>query len=822
MKTNSSNAQRFVSEHHRADQGVPPLLALIAGLTGTLLLVWTWHPSFAPVEKWRWLRVSWIAGIALAVVIALTISRLRRRTLLRSAAKLDEKLDASARLETAISLQHEEHPLARAQRDETEKYLEQTKPISRRRILPLLGATVGLLALAHLFTLFCWTRSMMPVHGAVASAAVPAKNESPARASIEWTLPEVETTAVAIEEVPLEAIADSTRGLSNVVLEIAVNGEPKLSQPLPDTELKKPGRHPIKTSIYLDQLEVKTYDMVSYHLHAQRVDRNKLPSTVSPVQFVQVKPMREDVFICAGGDKPSQCFNYVTALKAAQLRLMKENFALANAEINHANREWSEANTRVGDEQKFLADKAAEVIELMATNHYPPQILTLVEQSQPLMKMAAGKIQKQENQPALPPQGKALGMLTEVEKYLLNSIKLAGSSTQPPANNPFNKPKNLELKNHPLTPAGKIDALAKEQSRLAGDLARTDSVSAITLPAADAKDEKAVGGTPAEQQAEIKRRINEFLENETIEPDALKHLQESHSLAGVAQEHLTQGDISAAREPAAEAARELQQTANVLRAAGKQSAKNELADALRGLAAAAGNMRRAPTLNSDAEAREQIENAEKAVREAARRLTQAASEQQAQGATNASARLSEMAGLLKSESLQKMLDEAQAKPRDAQRSGALASRLDQLAERAAKERNAGGLSPSELTQLAGKLDRTRVNLQRLASSCSSPGSSGSNGTSGGASASGTRNNSPDNDGGGENSGGKKNTEKGGVAASEPGPDQTAGFPPSNLPGTETAALAGSGPSKSPSHLTEKQQHLALELMDDLREGVLDA
>ncbi|MEO7297533.1 MAG: hypothetical protein ABI042_03030 [Verrucomicrobiota bacterium] len=770
MKRNSST-ERFISEQHRRDQAIPPLTAVVVILSVTLLVIWMLHPSFAPVEKWRWLRASWIAGISLAFVTSLTIAKLRRRTLLNSAAKLDEKLDASARLETATALQHEENPLARAQRNETEKFLQQTPLPSRRRMLPTLGALVVLLTLAHAVTLICWTRSIKSIDGKVAASATE-KKETPARASIEWNSPEVETTAVAIEEVPLESIADSTRGLTNVVLEIAVNGEPKLTQLLPALELKQAGRHPLKTSIYLDRLEVKTYDMISYHLRAQRVDGSQLPPTVSPVQFVQIKPMREDTFVCAGGDKPSQCFNYVSALKAAQLRLMKENFALAHAEISRSNRDWSEANVRVGDEQKLLAEKAAEVIALMATNNYPAQIFTLVEQLQPLMTQAADKIQKQENQPALPPQGKALGLLTEVEKYLLNSIKLAGTSTQPPANDPFKKAKNLELKKHPLTKAGKIDALAKEQSRLAGDLARTDSASAIKLPAPDAKDENAIGGTPAEQQTEIKRRINEFLKDEAMEPDALKHLQESYSSAGVSEQRLAEGDIPGAREPAAETARELQQTASALRAAGKQSAKNKLADALRELAAAAETARRASTLGSDAEAREQTEKTQKAVEEAARRLAEAAREQQEQGATNAAARLSEMAGLLESESLKQMLNDSRAKPRDAKTAEALASRLDQLAERAAKERNTSGLSRSELTQLTEKLDRARVNMQRLASSCSNPNSSSL----------------------GDPKGGAVN------------PD----------------ANFASKDGWLPSRLGKKQQRLASELMDDLREGALDA
>jgi hypothetical protein len=297
---------------------------------------------------------------------------------------------------------------------------------------------------------------MSPDLSAKKNAPTAAMQQPPAAsptASIEWQSPEPESAATAIEEVPLEAEADAATGLRDVVLEVEVNGEHKLSQPLKD-DLSQAGKHTLKPSIYLDQLNVKTYDIVSYHLSAQRIFSSKLPETVSPVQFVQIKPMREDTFICAGGDQPSKCFNYVTALKAAQLQLMKENFALAHAEISTASDEWRQENSRVGGDQNQLATRTDEVITLMTTNNYPAPILDLVRQSQPLMTDAGGKILKTENQPALEPQGKALSHLTEVEKYLISSIKLAGASKQAKASDPFQKPKNLDLKTHPLTRAG--------------------------------------------------------------------------------------------------------------------------------------------------------------------------------------------------------------------------------------------------------------------------------------------------------------------------------------------------------------------------------
>ena len=738
MKT-KLNSESLVRAQHRATQWTPLLALVAAGLALALGLLWYLHPSSAPVADWHWLRINWLASLAVTGLGAAGLWRARRRTLLRSAAEMDASLATHNRLETATSLNTAQDAMAKAQRAETEQFLQQSHIAPRRRWLTTSVVLVALLAMGHLATLICWARPLQVDAKAKKDAPVVAEKKEAAAtptASIEWRSPESETSATAIEEVPLEAEADSVTGLRNAVLEVEVNGAHRLSQPLND-DLTKPGTHTLKPSIYLDQLDVKTYDIVSYHLTAQRIGDVALPPTVSPVQFVQVKPVRDDTFICAGGDQPSRCFNYVTALKAAQLRLMKDNFTLAHAEVSHDNSEWSDQNTRVGGEQNQLAGRTDEVVELMRTNHYPNQILSLVRESQPLMTEAGAKIVRQENQPALQPQGQALGYLTEVEKYLKNSIKLAGQSQQPKAADPFQRPKNLELKTHPLTRAGKLDALAKAQSQLAGDLAASNTNSLIKLASEDANSKpEEVAGAPGERQAKIKERIGDFLNDPEIKADALKHLQSGDVFAGQSQQQIGQNDFAAASEPAAEAARELRQTAEALRAGGNQAAKNKLADALLQLSAAAGNTRRAPQAKSDAEAAAELKKTEDAINEAAKQLAAEAQHQQENGVTNAAARLADMAKMLQGESLKQMLAQAQAAPRDAAQTEALAKKLDELAERAGQQRNSGQMSRQELAHLVDRMQRTQANLKNLASQCSNPGSNPGMSLSGGSGKSG--------------------------------------------------------------------------------------
>lgn len=800
MNSNTCSSEKIVCAQHRAARAIPPLGFLAGGLAVMLALLWLAHPTFAPVDNWRNLGAGWLAGIVVTLVGALVFARAYRRPLQRTAAELDAALATHNRLETATTLHAAHDPMAQAQRTETEQFLQQAKLAPRNRWLPALVTLTAVLAFAHLFTLACWARSVKPELAAneEATTATEKKPAAPPAASLEWQSPETETTATAIEEVPLEAEADSTTGLRDVVLEVQVNGVSKLSQPLPD-DLTKPGKHELKLSIYLDQLAVKTYDVVSYHLRAQRIFSAKLPPTVSEVQFIQIKPMREDTFVCAGGDQPSKCFNYVSALKVAQLRLLKENFTLAHAEISKTSDEWREENSRVGGDQTELAARADEVIALMTTNNYPPQILGLVRQSQPLMTEAGGKISKTQNQPALEPQGQALGYLTEVEKYLKHSIKLAGQNKQPPANDPFHKPKNLDLKTKPLTRAGKVDVLAKEQSKLAGDLASGNTNSMLKLPSEDAKpDAEQITGTPGERQQEIKKRIADMLNDPGFANDALKHLQASDDLAGKSQQQIGNQDFAAASEPAAEAARELRQTAAALRADGEQSAKNKLADALLQLGAAAGKVRQAAKAKSDAEASAELKKSEEAVREAAKRLEEEAQRQQANGATNSAARLEALAKFLQGEGLKQLQAQAQQAPRDAGRNEALAQRLEELAERAAELRNQGPPTRQELARLIERMQRTQANLNNLASQCSSPGAAQSGKSSGQAAA----------------SGGSPGQQ------AKPTPGQIslgAANTPSPTANGNGARARGNEPSRE-----ELQRMLAENLLQDLHEQTLDA
>lgn len=733
MNTNPNAVEKLLRQQRRWNQYAWSLMVLAAGLAITLAFEWHRHPSLARVENWGHLPQWWLGGLATTLVAAAAIYFFRRNSVVQAAQAMDAQWQTKNRLETAAALSSAPDAIARAQREETAGFVEQTQLRPRRVPLAFLGGLVALLALAHLLTFASWAR---PLHGNLlgdklaANAAEPAQAKPAAdtqpKASIEWNSPEEEIKAAAVEEVPLEAVADSTSGLREAVLEISVNGERRPAVPVEMADLKMAGKHTIQTSIYMDQLGVKPYDIVSYNLRAQRNGIQKLAATVSPVQFVEIKPLREDVHECPPTQNPGQCFNYITAIKSAQLRAMKKNFILAHTDLAHDRDDWKDENQRDGTDQKTLEEKTGEVISLLTSNGAPEEIVGLIRRARPEMADAAQKIAATENEPALVPQGKALALITEVEKYLGKCVRQGPSLVQK-VPDPFDK-KALELKRRGQTPAGELEILAKEQARLADDIATTNAVTGTAADAGKPDPEKIIG-PPAERESQISQRIGTLLDSTNFVAEVTRHLGEGRKQAQVSLLSLGMEDVVAAREPAAEAARELHLAAEAMKRAAEQVAKNELADALRALSDAAGGARITPAQISDAAARQQATNVMNQVANAARHLTDAARQQQQTGSAKAAAQLNELAKALAAADLQKLLQQLREQPRDPAVARNAADKLQDLADRAGLMRNNGPLSPAELARLADRLERAHANIQRLAAQKSagkSPGNSSGN------------------------------------------------------------------------------------------------
>lgn len=593
------------------------------------LLVWTLAAAslavgFAGAERLGWFRHGFAVGLPFAcaalVPLGFWFVRARRLDENHVARDLDAEWRLQARIEAAAELAGDRSALAAAQRADAARRLDGRR-LPRAFFwhagqLALIAALLVLLVESTVFTIRIFEKPPAP--------PPPPEDIS---ASIVWRSPESEIKATSIEEVALAASADTRTGFRSVSLEVSVNGEPRLSLPLDAETLKtlaKPGSHSVKLPLYLDETSAAEFDIVAYHLRADRKTRQPAPAVTSPLQFIQIRPAREEVerikaMPGGGKDKLGELAAIIGSLKAAQLALLKQNFLLAHAPVAKTEKAWTDANTTVAADQKLLAGKAAEARAFAIAEELDPLIVDHLSQVIPIMEEASGLISETSNEPAARPQGRALGLITALEKLIrkiiLETQGAAAGGKPPPKNpDPFKDEQRYKLPPRKDTAAGQLEQLAKDQTDQA---AKTD-------PSPSSGDKKPQPPSAADQ-AELARRAEELAKNQKLGEAAQKAAAQAARDAAAAAAQLKQGDVTAARAPSQAAAQTLRDAAAAQEKAGRDAARAALEAARRALNEAA----REPDAAARAEKLDAV----------ARQLHEAAVEQQQSGSAEAARQL---------------------------------------------------------------------------------------------------------------------------------------------------------------------------------------
>ena len=367
-----------------------------------------------------------------------------------------------------------------------------------------------------------------------------------------------------LEEIPLTALATTGTGFRVLSLEVSVNGEARLSRPLEPAALAalaSPGQHPLSLALYLDEVGAQEFDLVTYHLRAEPVSAQPAAIVVSALQFVQIRPPREDAIRQKGGmgAKSEELATLLGDLKAAQLELLQQNFLLAHAPLDHALPVWREENTRVAADQKTLADKTAEARTYAITAALPVLVVDNLGQCVPLMTSAATQISAASNEPAAKAQGQALGLIIATEKVLHKFIN-EGESTpsEPKAANrdPFKDEQLYQLPPRAATSAGQLEQLAQAQSEV--DKKLSDPTSPPKALAAE--------------QAALAEKLAALAGEKKLEPAVQAKLEQAARDAADAVRQLEQNDPVAARSPATAAAQGLREATATQEAIGRAAA----------------------------------------------------------------------------------------------------------------------------------------------------------------------------------------------------------------------------------------------------------
>ncbi|XHR30660.1 MAG: hypothetical protein ACFUZC_08870 [Chthoniobacteraceae bacterium] len=511
-------------------------------------LLWTSSGGiFVAVGLRVWARFLWLPTLGITFLALIVLAFLFRPKRKAIAADLDARLGSKNRLETAEELAGNSSPLARAQREETARAL---KKETERRRFPVFSASTAGLAFLAMICLLCYDSVTWLMGMAHAQANEPKESpENRPLAEFRWKAPEAESLGTKVEEIPLTAEADSTSGLKEVALELRVNGEVRPPVPVsPDVqkELLKPGTHPLDLSIYLDELNVEAYDVVSYSLKGMRKAPQPLPPTVSPVQFIQIRPLREDVRIIERDGISRDAFNLIIQLKLAQLQLVKQNSVLTYADLLKTDPVWQRENGRVGEDQSVLADKVQKGLPVLIELQVDAEVIDLLTQAEPLMRTAATAIKGTENGKAIPDQEHALALITEAQKHFMKVVNLKSGkdAAKPPPQDPFKDQQRLQLPKREETAAGKLEQLAEKQAKL------TDKLNQAKPDAAEL----------AKEQQEVHEGIGGL--SGKLETDLSKELTEAAEAARNSASQLEAKDTVAAKEPASRAAERLQSAVN--------------------------------------------------------------------------------------------------------------------------------------------------------------------------------------------------------------------------------------------------------------------
>jgi len=560
---------------------------LYAGASG---LVWSAFAALAALvltlaERLGWAawgeEAAWVSIAAALLVLGWWIRRGRRLRAAIIARELDERWQLLSRLESAVELSADASVWAAAQRADAAARIEGRPPpggVLWRVGLRMLAATLVLAGFEA--GVLAWRAMEGPPASKPAiqtlppgATAGPKALTSPfgsgtplpipsrrTEASIVWKSPIEQIKATAIEEVPLVATATSPAGFRAVSLRITVNGGPETVLPLDAASLAasaKPGEHELAPSLFLDELKVREFDVIAYHLVGELNGEGQKGPVSSTLQFIQVRQPQVEMVQAGSGD--GKLISLIFGLKALQLQLLKENFALDHLTAK-GDPGWKRENSRVAGEQGGLAGKAGDARDFARSESAPEPLLGYLAQAQSAMKSAGRQIAGENNAGAARSQNEALALLAECEQFFHKALNVSTTVADP-----FKDDQAFALEARSETLAGAVETIARRQARNNELAERADAI----------------------EQAAIASESARLAADGALEADIQTLLKQGAAAAAKEADQLAVGDRPAAREPAAAAQRMFERAVAAQEQRGRAGAVALLDDVRRSLNEAA-------------------------------------------------------------------------------------------------------------------------------------------------------------------------------------------------------------------------------------------
>ena len=197
---------------------------------------------------------------------------------------------------------------------------------------------------------------------------LPATNnveQNQAWGEVRITEPGTDLKLTKVDVVPLQIEAAANQPLKNVSWFSTVNGGDEALHQLP---LPSEPRYAVyQPTIYLDELHLSDWDVMTYYA---RASTEKANSFGSEIYFVEVRPFREDIMKLPGGaaGKPYETLNEITGLINRQQHVIRETHRYAQKAPEQPNldaqdrKKLADAETDLGDSAHHLyANMAAQM-----------------------------------------------------------------------------------------------------------------------------------------------------------------------------------------------------------------------------------------------------------------------------------------------------------------------------------------------------------------------------------------------------------------------------------------------------------------------------
>jgi hypothetical protein len=169
-----------------------------------------------------------------------------------------------------------------------------------------------------------------------------------------------------VDVLPLQIEAAANQSLKDVRWVSAVNGTDETPHELPPPN--EPRYAVYQPTVYLDEMRLSDWDVMTYYARAQTEKENAF---ASEVYFVEVKPFREDLLKLPGGEggKAHQCLNELSGLIYRQQHVIRQTHQ--HVQQPHETerlqlqdrKKLSDAETDLADSVKHFYAKMADSME---------------------------------------------------------------------------------------------------------------------------------------------------------------------------------------------------------------------------------------------------------------------------------------------------------------------------------------------------------------------------------------------------------------------------------------------------------------------------